>query len=269
MLSVIIVKNTASSIEFKTVSSSGSITFDSCKVFIDWGNNSVTVIDTIDRTLKGKKGVAHIDSATGHFIVNLNSLPFYSAYYKTLFVETYNTSNMKIDETEHFMLQPDKKDALYGIVRKLHHDFSLQAKLSGTSLAFFFEDDLTKEHCPVCWDNEIGQRISSSCDTCNGTGYLQTGLVKREVLSMKQKNQAKQLYEGKGLSFEETAVFTTYDRLDFTKGILFYDTGDKEIYEITDRNISNVGGIRTSTRIIASSIKPNDTRVDKIRDLIV
>ena len=119
-----------------------------------------------------------------------------------------------------------------------------------------------EKRCPKCWDEELSQPISSTCD-CGGSSYNSVDILVRKI-----KTQSKQEYNDTGSKMREQAVFQTYARTDFVKGTLFANLGDKEIYEVVDRTIANIGGVRTSTVFIGSLIKPNDARVADILDLL-
>jgi hypothetical protein len=217
-------------------------------------------------TMTSKLQILKIVPETGDIIIDLNQLPFDSIYYKKFHIDFMDDNNVLVDKTYDFSVSPTGIDALYGIVKKLSFDFHQMVKLSGVAVRLFVPS-LTADKCPDCWDEEIGQSISSTCPTCSGTGmtHLYNPI---DILCKKNKTSSKQQYSEKGSITMEQSVFQTYARADFTKGILFADLTTKNIYEITDRNIANIGGIRTSTMFYGRLVKPNDARVSAIVKLI-
>jgi hypothetical protein len=265
MLRVSVNGNTASTMKFVL---SDQVTFSSAVLWVSVdGESDYVRLDIFDATTSSSKlHVLRIDSSSGEIIIDLNQLPFDSIYYKKFHIEFMDENSVLVDKTYDFSISPEGIDALYGIVKKLTFDFNQMVKFSGISVRLFIPS-LTTDRCPDCWDEDLGQSISTSCQTCNGTGASNM-YDPIDIMCLKKKTQSKQQYSEKGSVVQEQSVFQTYARADFTKGILFADLSSKNIYEISDRNIANVGGIRTSTMFYGKLIKPNDSRVSAILSLI-
>ena len=260
MLNIDITRNTATSLKFTLGS---SISFNSAILWFQ-PNNSIEIseLDRYDaQTGESINSVMKVDVATGEITIDLNKLAFDSIYYKNYSVEFLDASDVTVDKTVSFQISPQGKESLYGIVNKLTYEFNIMAKFSGTSLRIFTKS-LTDGKCALCWDDELGQAISSTCD-CAGSGYTMQDIISRKI-----KTQSKQEFNDAGAKIREQAVYQTYERPDLVKGSLFADLGDKEIYEVADRTIANIGGVRTSTMLIGGLIKANDSRVQKILDLL-
>ena len=202
------------------------------------------------------------NSDNGLITVDLNMLPFSSIYYKSFKIILLDKDGKTVDKTGSFSFSPKGKTALYGIVNKLTFEFKQLAKFSGTTLMVFSRNP-TSKHCPDCWDEELNQSISSTCGTCGGTGMLQD-YITHSILSRKIKTQSSQGYKDKGSDTQEQSVFQSYARLDFPKGLVFFDETEKQFYEVSNRNVANIGGVRTSTTIVGKSIKSNDSRVESL-----
>jgi len=259
MLSISITRNTASSFKFTIAT---AITFSKAKLYLRESSGGDVELDIYNAsTNESIANIIRVDTGTGEITVDLNRLPFDSIYYKSFFIQFLDIDDIHIDATNIFQISPSGKESLYGIVNKLAYDFGQLANFSGTNVRLFTKS-LVEERCPKCWDEELSQPISSTCD-CGGLSYNSVDILVRKI-----KTQSKQEYNDTGSKMREQAVFQTYARTDFVKGTLFANLGDKEIYEVVDRTIANIGGVRTSTVFIGSLIKPNDARVADILDLL-
>lgn len=259
MISISITRNTASSFKF-TIGT--AITFAKAKLWLREPSGDDIELDIYSAsTNKSVANIIRVDTGTGEIAVDLNRLPFDSIYYKSFFVQFLDIDDVQIDTTSIFQISPLGKESLYGIVNKLTFDFEQLANFSGTNIRLFTKS-LVEKRCPRCWDEELSQPISSTCD-CGGSRYNSVDILARKI-----KTQSKQEYNDTGSKIREQAIFQTYARTDFIKGTLFVDLGNKEIYEVVDRTIANIGGVRTSTMFIGSLIKSNDARVAGIIDLI-
>ncbi len=205
--------------------------------------------------------IIKVNVGSGEITVDLNRLPFDSIYYKSFHLQFLDANDIEVDKTIVFQISPQGKESLYGIVNKLSFDFSQMANFSGTNIRIFTRS-LLETRCSLCWDEELEQPIASTC-SCAGSAYNT-----KDILCRKVKTQSKQEYDDTGSKIRESVVFQTYARSDFIKGVLFADLGSKEIYDVVDRTIANIGGVRTSTVFIGSLIKPNDARVAGILDLL-
>jgi hypothetical protein len=258
MLNIEITRNTASSFKF-TISS--QVSFSKAKLWLGQGSDTIE-LDMYDATTEASvANVIKVNVGTGEITVDLNRLPFDSIYYKSFYMQFIDSNDIEVDRTVVFQISPKGKESLYGIVNKLSFDFAQMANFSGTKIRIFTRS-LLESKCPKCWDAELEQPIASTCD-CGGSVYHT-----EDILCRKVKTQSKQEYDDTGSKIRESVVFQTYARSDFIKGVLFADLGSKEIYEVTDRTIANIGGVRTSTMFIGTLIKPNDARVSGVLDLL-
>lgn len=259
MIKISLTHNTASSLRFVLDS---PVSFSIAKLWMKQDGSDPVELDSYN-VLDGKSIIEamRINQGTGSITIDLNKLPFDSIYYKQFHVQFLTDTLVEVDTTELFQIRPEGKESLYGIVNKLTFEFTTMARFSGTTLRLFAMAP-TQSRCPECWDEELGQQIASDCD-CGGPSYSKT-----EILVRKIKTQSKQEYNDTGSKLREQAIFQTYDRPDLIKGALFVDLSDKEIYEVVDRTVANIGGVRTSTILIGNVIKPNDSRVKWILDYL-
>ncbi len=261
MLSISIVKTTATSCVF-TIDT--PITFTKARLVADMDDEGDIVLDEV--SVSGSLStydVLSIDSGTGEFLIDLNRVPFHSIYYKMFRIEFLDGVGNVVDTTVSFGITPSGADHFYGIINKLQSDFETMAKLSGMTLRVFLPN-LLAEKCPECWDEELGQATSSYCPACGGANKY----TPIDILAKKIKTSSKQAYGKKGVITHESTMFLTYSRIEFSKGIKVVNLATKEIYDITDRSISTISGIRTSTTMVTSYIDPGDSRALDILDLI-
>jgi len=259
MLNISIVSNTASSFKF-TIGT--QITFAKAKLLLSVSGSEDQEIDVFDATSGvSENSVVRVDTGTGQITVDLNRLPFDSIYYKNFNMQFFDVNDIFVDTTNTFQISPKGIEALYGIVNKLTVEFNQLARFSGTTVRVLTQS-LTAAKCEECWDEELGQPISSTC-TCSDAEFNKT-----DILCKKIKTQSKQEFNNSGSKIREQAVFQTYARTDFVKGTIFADLSDKQFYEVSDRTIANIGSVRTSTMFIGILIKPNDARVSKMLNLI-
>jgi len=258
MLNIKIVTNTVSSFKF-TISE--NVSFSSAVLWLGDSGDEAKLDVYSASTGKSESNIIRVDVGTGEITVDLNKLPFDSIYYKNFHMQFLDGNDIEVDKTKIFQISPEGKESLYGIVNKLTFDFVQMASFSGTRVRIF-NASLVQNKCPECWDEELEQPISSTC-TCSGRQYNTIDILCRKV-----KTQSKQEYGDTGSKTRESVMFQTYARTDFVKGVLFADLGNKEIYEVLDRTVANIGGVRTSTMFVGSMIKPNDSRVQGILDLL-
>ncbi len=261
MLNVSIVKTTATSCTF-TVDTGITFTKARLTARID-GDEEVTLDEVSTDGGASSYDVFSIDSDTGEFNVDLNRVPFHSIYYKMFRIIFLDVNGDTIDSTFTFGMTPSGSDHFYGVINKLQEDFKIMAMLSGTTLRVFLPN-LLAEKCPECWDEELGQAISSYCPACGGSNKY----IPMDILAKKVKTSSKQKYGKKGVSVKEAVIFVTYSRVEFSKGVKVANLATKEIYDITDRSIATIGGIRTSTTIVVSAMNSSDSRAADILDLL-
>ena len=261
MLNISIVKTTATSCTF-TISS--TVTFTTARLVADIDSEGEVVIDEIsaDGNLS-MYNVLSIDSNTGEFYIDLNRVPFHSIYYKMFRIDFLDDTGAIIDTTVSFGISPSGVDHFYGVINKLQNDFKTMATISGVNLRVFLPN-LLAEKCPECWDEELGQATSSYCPACDGVDKYNPV----DILAKRIKTSTKQSYGKKGVKTDESIVFLTYSRIEFSKGILVSNLATKEIYDITDRSIATISGIRTSTTIVTSQINPQDSRALGVLNLL-
>ncbi len=262
MSDIVIVRSTSSSIVFTI---GNTVTFSKARLWASSDGSDPIIIDEI--TTAGSASpqeVLRVNLTAGEFTIELNKVPFDTILYKSFYLEFFDVSDELIHITDTFGLSPSAPLSIKGVVAKLHHDFSVMASISGSVLRVFLPNILAPK-CPECWDEELGQRTSSSCTTCGGTGVK---YHPEDIIAKRVKTQSKQTYSGQGVMIDENVIFITYSRLNFTKGILVVDMASREIYEIADNTSATIGGIRTSTTIITSQIKSNDSRVSGIFPLM-
>jgi len=258
MVNIRIVHNTASSFKFTLLS---AVSFSKAILWLSHGEEREK-LDIYDvASMSSETGIFSINASSGELSVDLNMLPLESIYYKDFSIQFLDQNDVEIDSTREFKISPEGKRALYGIVNKLTFDFNQLAQFSGVRVRLF-KKTIIQQRCPECWDYELEQPISSVC-SCGNKAY-----TTQDILCKKIKTQNKQQYDNTGQREKEAAMFQTYARIDFVKGLLFANLGTKEIYEVVDRNIANIGGIRTSTMFTGNLIKPNDARVKGILPLL-
>lgn len=261
MLNISIVKTTSISCTFTIAT---PITFTTARLIVGMdGEGDVTLDEvSIDGNLSAYE-VMSIDSGTGEFYVDLNSVPFGSIYYKTFRIDFLDELGNIIDSTVSFGMTPSGVDYFYGVINKLKADFEVLAKVSGVNLRVFLPNT-TAEKCPACWDAELGQATSSNCQVCGGADKYRPV----DILAKKNKTSSKQTYNKKGVAEHKSIMFSTYSRIGFGKGVKIANLATKEIYDITDSSIATISGIRTSTTVVVSHIDPNDSRALDILDLL-
>jgi len=258
MLDITIVHHTASTFKFKIRQ---EITFSKAQFWMDAPGMSSDVL--VDEFVNGESthSVLKIDTVSGELSVDMNMMPLDTIYYKSYYVVFLDDNDVEVGRTKKFTISPQGKQHLYGIINKLEFEFTRMAKFSGTTIRLFIERP-TADRCPECWDFELNQRISSTC-SCSSSAY-----DTQDILCRKVKTESKQIYTDKGTVLAETAIFQTYERADFVKGIIFADLTDKQFYSVLDRKIANIGGVRTSTLFTGQLIKPNDSRVTQLVNMV-
>jgi len=214
---------------------------------------------------KGSKNNILIKKNDNEFEIDVNMIEFDLIYYKDFYFKTYKDGDEK-EESGVFKIEPKGRKDLYGIVNKLKVSFRKLWLLSGTECALIIENP-TAEHCSDCWDEELGQRITSECKTCNGTGvtnkYTPIYFKARKV-----KSNSQQVVTDKGITIYNIAVYTTFNRLNFILGAILFDLTTREFFEIKNSLPASIGGVRTSTRITAQQIPSNDSRVKQLLKIV-
>ena len=261
MLNISIVKTTATSCTF-TIDT--PVTFTTARLVVNMDDEGEVILDevSVDGSLSTYE-VLSIDSNTGEFYIDLNRVPFHSIYYKMFRIDFLDELGAVIDTTVSFGISPSGVDHFYGVINKLENDFSIMATVSGVNLRVFLPN-LLAEKCPACWDAELGQATSSNCSVCGGANKYSPV----DILAKKIKTSTKQAYGKKGVATHESSMFLTYSRIEFAKGIKIVNLATKEIYDVTDRSIATISGIRTSTTIVSSYIHPEDSRALDILDFL-
>ena len=261
MLSISVVRTTATSC---TLTIDTGITFTKARLTVKIDEEEEVTLDEVSAGGGvSTYDVFSIDSGTGEFNVDLNRVPFHSIYYKMFRIVFLDANGDMIDSTFTFGMTPSGADHFYGVINKLQEDFKIMATLSGTTLRIFLPN-LLAEKCPECWDEELGQATSSYCPTCGGANKY----IPMDILAKKVKTSSKQKYGKKGVYVKESVIFVTYSRVEFSKGIKVANLATKEIYEIIDRSIATIGGIRTSTTMVVAAINSADSRALDILDLL-
>ena len=259
MIKISITHNTASTFRFTL---NDQVSFNKAVLWMSQAGSEDSDLDIYHAdTGKSTSHIIKVNTDSGEISVDLNRLPFDSIYYKNFYMQFLDNDDAEVDRTVVFQISPSGKEALYGIVNKLTFEFNQLANFSGTTVRVFTRS-LVTGRCPKCWDEELQQPISSTCD-CGGESFTWV-----DILSRKVKTQSKQEFDDTGSKIREQAVFQTYARVDFIKGSFFADLADKEIYEVSDRTIANIGGVQTSTMFIGKLVKPNDVRVAGILNLL-
>ena len=259
MIKISIIYNTTSTFKFVP---NKQVSFNKAVLWMSQAGGEDTNLDVYNaNTDSSINHIIRIHADSGKISIDLNRLPFDSIYYKNFYMQFLDDKDNEVDRTVVFQISPKGKEALYGIVNKLTFEFNQLARFSGTTVRVFTRS-LVAGRCPKCWDEELQQPISSACD-CGSKQFTWVDILARKV-----KTQSKQEFDDTGANIREKTVFQTYARVDFIKGSFFADLGSKEIYEISDRNIASIGGVRTSTMFIGKLVQPNDVRVAGILDLL-
>jgi len=262
MIRVSVTDGTSTSFRFVLNS---DIDFDQADLYLTTEGEQMHVDSVTEAGSLGLYQILFINPETGVFSVNLNEVQFETIYYKD-FKVVFLKDNETIDETVSFQVTPIGAEPLYGVVNKLRFDFEKLATLSGVQIRVFLPN-LLSQKCPDCWDEELGQAISSSCNSCGGDSVLEK-YRPLDIIARKIKTQAKQQYDTAGIDERESVIFNTYARADFIKGIIVADLTSKQFYEIAERTVANIGGIRTSTTLVVALIKSSDSRVKKLIPLL-
>lgn len=256
MLSITVVAKTYSTFSF-TINE--TINFDEVIMYISEKDSPATVL--VDKlTVNGNANQNPIISqdANGIFHVDINRVNYTTVFYKDFYFAFFDGSTF-VDQTSPISIAPKVEPHFLGIVNKLNHDFEIEVKFSGSN-GRMFKSDVGDEPCE-CWDEILKQSSNSMCTMCNGTGTLVHELIPIEFKLKRIKSQRSEFIDSKGKEIVSQNVFLTYSRLDFSIGQIFLDTNTHIFYEIKTANIAHIGGIRTSTRIVALRIPSNDSRV--------
>jgi len=203
---------------------------------------------------------------TDIYEINLNLVTYEYIYYKDFKFILYDKDGNKVDESATMKMEPKGRKELYGIISKLRYDFHKLWLLSGTECALFVKN-ASADKCPECWDADLGQYVSSECPHCNGTGY-QVGYTPVYFQARKVKSSTSQYTSEKGVNIITTAIYTTFERLNFTLESIFFDLTTREFYEVKNALTASTGGVRTSTRITAQFVPSNDARVKPLLKLL-
>jgi ribosomal protein L37AE/L43A len=197
--------------------------------------------------------------------VDVNYIGFEDIFYKDFYFN-FLFDDDSSEKSNRFKIEPIGRKDLYGIVSKMKFDFDRLWTVSGTKCLLFVKNP-TAEMCPKCYNKELQQRISTNCDYCNNTGQVKM-YIPIEFKARIVKTQTQQAVTPKGIVVYSTSIFTTFARLNFILGNIIFDITSRQFYEIKGASISNVSGVRSSTRITAQYIPSNDSRVIPLLELI-
>ena len=206
-----------------------------------------------------------IHKGDNKYEIDVNMIQFDFIYYKDFYFEIKKDDEL-VDTSEVFKIEPKGRKDLYGIVNKLKISFEKLWLISGTECALIVENPVAQK-CSKCWDEELGQRISSECTECDGTGET-TEYIPIYFKGRKVKNNTQQVVTDKGIRIYNIAVYTTFDRLNFILGSIIFDITTREFFEVKNALAASIGGVRTSTRITAQQIPSNDARVTKLLKIV-
>ena len=222
-------------------------------------------IDELDVQTKTNKNNTMFLRAENLIEIDVNYIGFEDIFYKDFYFVFINTDDKK-DNSNNFKIEPKGRKDLYGIVNKMKFDFDKLWTVSGTKCILFVKNP-SAEMCPKCYNKELKQRISTKCDYCNNTGQVKL-YIPIEFKARIVKTQTQQAVTPNGIVVYSTSIFTTFARLNFILGNVIFDTTSRQFFEIKGATISNVSGVRSSTRITAQYIPSNDSRVLQLIDLI-
>jgi hypothetical protein len=259
-----VVHRAITSSEAKIVLTS-AVTFSFAVLYIVDGTGEHKEIDRYDTsTNSSTRSALSIDQQSGEIHIDLNLLPFDFIYYKDIFIAFLDDTLVEVDRTKVFSLEPDINNNLAGVVKKLSHDFEMLCRVSGTTIVVF-NKGAARNRCNECWDFDLDQRKKTNCKACSVSGdmYIIDSMHAKRI-----KTESKQIYSDKGDVVIENVIFQTYGRADMKKGTIIFETNTKEFFEVVDRKIANIGGIRTSTMIISKAVPSNDSRVIGAKELI-
>jgi len=221
-------------------------------------SDATIVVDTLSIEGNTNKNPVITQNQDGSFSVDINRINYTTVYYKDFYFAFYDGSTF-VDQTYVVSLDPETESHFLGIVNKLNHDFNIEVKFSGTE-GRIFRSDVTDIVCD-CWDTILKQSSNSNCPNCNGTGTVISELIPIDFKMKRIKSSRSEFINSKGVEIHSQAAFLTYSRLDFSIGIIFLDKNTGIFYEVKNANIAHIGGIRTSTKVIAMRIPSNDSRV--------
>ena len=197
--------------------------------------------------------------------IDVNYIGFENIFYKDFYFNFIFTDDTN-DYTNNFKIEPKGRKDLYGIVNKMKFDFDKLWTVSGTTCILFVKNP-TAEMCPKCYNKELKQRISTNCKHCNNTGQIKS-YIPIEFKTRIVKTQTQQAVTPTGIVVYSTSIFTTFARLNFLLGNIMFDVTSRQFFEIKGASVSNVSGIRSSTRITAQYVPSNDSRVIPLLELI-
>jgi len=207
------------------------------------------------------------DDANKILKIDTNYIDVHSIFYGSFFVLFLDSDGVEIGRTNYVQVRPAENTKFSGAVKKLEHDFSIVVRTSGTTMILFVVDK-SSTHCPDCWDFELEQRTKTVCSTCDSTGYL-SGIDMIKFKARRIKTKRSSIHTESGILDDDTVVYQTYSRLPFQKEHAIYDTTTGEFFLIKQTNIASIGGIRTSTNIIAEKQPEDDGMIKKYSRLIV
>ncbi len=193
--------------------------------------------------------------------VSANFIDLMYLYYKDFYFQFLKDGNI-VAQTNKFKIEPEGRRNLYGIVNKLLYDFNRLWQISGTECIFFMPNPFA-EKCPYCWDEDLGQRISTVCEYCKNTGTTNEFIPIR-FKARRIRTQTIQNVSSKGVLIKNLVVYTTFSRLNFVLENLFFDTTTREFFQIKNAVPASIGGVRTSTSLTAESVDITDDRVKKL-----
>ena len=256
MLNVEIVSKTYSTFSFTIPT---GITFDEVVMYISEKDSMATIlVDKLGINGNTNKNPILTRDQNGIFHVDINRVSYTTVFYKDFYFALFDGSAF-IDQTYPVSIAPKVEPHFLGIVNKLNNDYDIEVRFSGTT-GRMFKADIQDDKCD-CWDPVLKQSDNSSCELCNGTGTVISELIPVDFTLKRIKSSRSEFIAEKGKEIISQNIFLTYSRLDFSIGHIFLDLNTHIFYEIKNANIAHIGGIRTSTRIVALRVPSNDSRV--------
>jgi len=261
MIDIKILLITAGNLEFKIITDSE---YDTIVLKMKTENTTIEM-DSYDLINDKSKNNILIKKDDDIYEVEVNMIEFDFIFYKDFYFELLKDGKV-VETSSAFKLEPKGRKDLYGIVNKLMFDFERLWSISGTECALFVKN-LESQPCPECYDDDLGQRISTNCSMCNGTGQI-NHYIPIYFKARRIKTQSQQVITDKGITFYNLAIYTTFSRLDFVLGSIMFDLTTREFFEIKNANEASIGGVRTSTQITAQIIPSNDARIKPLFPLL-
>ena len=131
---------------------------------------------------------------------------------------------------------------LRGALKKIRRDFEIISKQYNGSIVYLFKRLPSKEHCPVCWDNDLRSSSNSNCPTCGGTGFITyyTSPYKTYAGPLHFSNETFSTDDtGKTAQGHLSSVATIASFILTENDMLYYDK-TKEWYRVKARTVSEL-----------------------------